>query len=99
VGGEDVFALRIIPGLLEASMPLNLGDARFFLGGSRLRATIRNAIRNAAGGMGPTLLRLLLKDRRLMGSVANLVKGKSRLASLSPRTAGKVGGCPESEVL
>lgn len=99
LGGAGLFTLRVLPGLPEASILLSRAEADYFLGTRKLSATIRDAIRNAAGGKGPILLRLPRRDRRLIGSVASLVTGKSRLASLSPRTASKAGGRLESEVL
>ena len=79
VGGDDLFTARILPGLLEASMPLSAQETGALLGARNLSGAIRETLRGCASKAGSGSIRLTLKDRRTVRSFANLLRAKNRL--------------------
>jgi hypothetical protein len=84
----ELFAIRISPGLLEASMPLSRSEVEILLGKDNLSGAMKDAIRGRASEAGSTRLRLPLTNRRLVRAFASLVKAKSRLAPTAQKPAG-----------
>lgn len=81
VGSVPLFTVRIVPGLLEACMPLSLSECEILLATRSLSETIRSAIRSSASEARLKLVCLPLTDRRKVRSFANLVRAKIRLNS------------------
>jgi len=80
VEDAELFTVRILPGLLEAGVPLGAEEADALLGTRKVGGAIRAALDGWAGKDGQNSFRLALKDRRAIRSFANFIRVKARLA-------------------
>lgn len=77
VGGRELFAARISPGLLEAGMSLSRSEFESLLGMQNLSSAIKEAIRSSKSAA--EAISLPLTDRRTVRLFANLVKVRNKL--------------------
>lgn len=83
IGGSELFTARILPGSLEALMPLAPSEAEKLIEMPGLGKTFREVVRTKTQGGRSGSINLLLKDNRIVRSFANLVRAKSKLARQS----------------
>lgn len=79
VEDAQLFTVRILPGLLEADVPMSAAEAGALASTGKLSGVIQEALGVCAGGDGANSVRLALKDRRAVRSFANFLRVRIRL--------------------
>ena len=81
VRSKELFTVRISPGRLEASMPLNRSEVEGLLRNYNLSGAVRDALRAGAVEPRERRIQFILADRQRVRSFANLARAKNRLIS------------------